>query len=160
PDIVGDGTVETGTGEVAGRFVAMLRDEEVVWGRAIFAGSQEAEALGIRSDSNAAKWTARRQHLGKGTVSEPKEKDALGVLVGFGMVCCDHDETRSGWMPGEFRDRPSGLGESFGFAGSKRQEPEAGALVVFVDEASVVFVFFLLFFSFGFGVGREEGDLF
>src|SRR5258707_791401 len=168
PAVVEDRPVHAGAGEIMNGLVAVMSEHEVVRRRAVLAAADERHLQAIRGDADIDERPARSEDLhhrvdwlavATGNVPETKGKNALGVLIRLGMIRGTEHQTGAGRMPNGLVDFPFRFGEGFAFSSVECEEPETGALIFFVRNVRVVFVFFLLFFRFSFCVGGKKGNL-
>src|SRR5260221_7657001 len=168
PAEVKDWPVDARASEVLSALFAVTGKDEVVGRWAVFTAAYKGHPLAIGGDANIAEWAVRSKDLGHGVdlfavairgVPQTEEKNALGVLIRFGVIRRVEHQTGARWMPNGFPDIPFGFGEGFGFGGFQGKQPEAGGVVLFVHDMSVVFFFFLFFFPLGFSVLCGEGAL-
>src|ERR1700688_5236353 len=99
---------------------------------AIFAGADVSDGLAIGGNTNMTKWPARRGESYHLAIRHVNPKDAVGILIGLGMIGGGNDEILAAGHPGQLFDLPVGWGYRLRIARFDRQQPNARLFVVFV----------------------------
>src|SRR5580658_6351659 len=110
--------------------------------RRINATRDKRDPFAVSRDAHVEKWSARSEQLSQLPVREIHRKDSLCVFVGFGMIGSRDNELLTRGNPCDLTELPGSRNEFAHFVRVYVEEPEAGGLIIFIDNVGVVFVLF------------------